>query len=397
MHIFLFRRDFRIFDNTGLNHAASLGEVLPVFILNPDQLVNNEYRSHAAINFMLQSLLDLNVYLKKRDSNLCLLDGDMIEELEKLIVATGGKIKSITINKDYTPFSRLRDKKLMEFCKKHNIDFYEKTDLILLENLDQMISQKFTPFYNRYKNSKMREPTPEFHGKFCRIEYGLDLEHLKKYFTAGLVHQKGGRKLALENLARAQKSLANYDSMHNVLTYSTSRLSPYLKFGAVSIREVYWAMKKVNKDYIRQLFWRDFYYIHAEHDPNCLTAPFREVKYKWRTDAKAREDFQNWCQGKTGQPLIDACMHQLNTTHYMHNRGRLIVADYLIKHLHIPWQWGEKYFAQKLVDYDPLINNYNWQFMSGTGPAFTPTFRVMSPERQQKLNDPDGEYIKKYS
>ena len=152
-------------------------------------------------------------------------------------------------------------------------------------------------------------------------------------------------------------------------------------------------MKTVNKEFIRQLLWRDFYYIHAIHDPNCLKKPFREVKYNWRN---SKEDFEKWCKGETGVDIVDACMKQLNTTHYMHNRGRLIVADYLIKHLRLPWQWGEKYFAQMLVDYDPIINNYNWQFMAGTGPAFTPTFRVMSPERQEKLNDPNREYIDHY-
>lgn len=399
IQIFIFRRDLRVVDNTGLYNASKLDlPILPIFILNPEQLVNNEYASQACINFMITSLVDLSNEIKK----LIILEGDLVTELNNLIKKTKHifKVMEITVNKDYTPYSKKRDRDLKLFCENNNIKFNKYHDILLLPKNKEKIYQKFTPFYNKYKETKITKPNklePK-NINFVKLTGYNNRKKLAKYFKSGLRHQKGGRISGLKTLELA-KRLVNYNEFRNNLNYETSRLSPHLKFGTISIREAYYSFVKINKDLIRQLFWRDFYYLNINKDKNALKNPFRVInaKYtKWKTGPEAKELFQKWCKGETGIPIIDACMRQLNNTHYMHNRGRLITADYLIKHMHINWQWGEKYFAQQLVDYDPTINNYNWQFISGSGPSASPPFRIFNPTRQSILYDSECKYIKKW-
>lgn len=417
VQIFMFRKDLRLNDNTALNKAnENKIPIIPLFMFDNNQINSkiNKFYSQASVNFMLQSIIDLYYNIKKYNSDLMLLQGnidniyDFILHLHKNNLV----VKYFYVNNDYTPYSKKRDAILKNICKKLNIEFIGCDDLLLLHNIDytdpKSIYKKFTPFYNKYKNTKINSVNNN--NKFNFINFSKytkdinkfniikDVKDIQMFFKSGLIHQKGGRKNALKIIQKNlnNTSLKNYDQLHNTLTFETTRLSPHIKFGTISIREAYFTFKKINSDLVRQLFWHDFYYLNIYSDENALKNPFRKLNENYTSWTNNNTDFKNWCNGRTGVPIVDACMMQLNKTHYMHNRGRLIVADYLIKHLNINWQLGEKYFANNLVDYDPVLNNYNWQFVAGSGPSAAAPFRKYNPYRQSKLNDPDCKYIKKW-
>ena len=207
-----------------------------------------------------------------------------------------------------------------------------------------------------------------------------------------LVH--GGRNNAIKQMKIASKNIKNYSVTHNELSKSTSQLSAYIKFGCVSIREVYKVFHS-KREFIRQLFWRDFYANILYFFPRVLGHSLKPKydKIKWQHNVTW---FNAWTEGKTGFPIVDAGMRQLNETGYMHNRARLIVSSFLVKTLLISWEEGEKYFAQNLVDYDPASNNGNWQWISGGGADSQPYFRIFNPWEQGKNYDPDCIYIKKW-
>jgi deoxyribodipyrimidine photo-lyase len=208
----------------------------------------------------------------------------------------------------------------------------------------------------------------------------------------------GGRTSALERLKQV-KHFKEYDSTRNDLTQNTTMLSAYLKYGCVSVREVYSVMlKQFSKSHplIRQLVWRDFYIHLLDAFPRVLKGKSLKEKYdaiKWENN---RSLFNAWKRGETGYPIVDANMRMLNKVGYMHNRGRLIVASFLVKTLLVDWRWGEKYFAQQLIDYDPAANNGNWQWVSGSGADSQPYFRIFNPWSQSAKHDVDAEFIKEW-
>jgi deoxyribodipyrimidine photo-lyase len=203
--------------------------------------------------------------------------------------------------------------------------------------------------------------------------------------------------------------MRKYNNTRNQLPTPTSRLSAYLKFGCVSIREVYWAFQKIpgacHVDATKQLFWREFYYNLTHEFPQTLSGTNRNFKPQyngipWITKKTAtssqKKQWINWVNGTTGIPIVDACMRELKYTGYMHNRGRLISASFLVKHLFWSWEEGERYFATSLIDYDPIVNNGNWQWVSGSGTDSQPYFRILNPWSQSKRFDPEAEYIHKW-
>src|SRR5581483_2326939 len=208
---------------------------------------------------------------------------------------------------------------------------------------------------------------------------------------------QGGREEA-QQLLKNVRDLKSYGRTHDYPAYDTSHLSAHLKFGTLSVREVYYAIMQsldVPHFLIRQLYWRDFFIYIAFNHPTVFGHPFKK-RYEhipWKTDKTL---FNAWCTGTTGFPIVDAGMRELNTTGFMHNRIRMIVASFLVKDLHINWLWGERYFAQKLIDYDPAVNNGNWQWIASTGCDAQPYFRIFNPWLQQKTYDPQCEYIKKW-
>ena len=228
-------------------------------------------------------------------------------------------------------------------------------------------------------------------------KYKSTFKDIEKYYNINKKNNvNGGRKEALKILKNIN-SFSNYEKTRDVLSKNTTHLSAYLKFGCISIREVYHVVKNkfgINDDIIKQLLWRDFYY-HVGNEYTIWGKSMKEKynKIKWLYNKK---HFNKWKNAMTGFPIVDAAMRQLNETGFMHNRGRLIVASFLIKNLQIDWLWGEKYFATQLIDYDPLVNNGNWQWVAGTGTDSQPYFRIFNPWSQSEKHDKDCIYIKKW-
>lgn len=398
--VYIFRRDLRLNDNTALNLALENSEqVIPVFIFNPKQIDNNPYKSDASISFMLQSLAEIDHELRAKQSKLHVFYTDPAEAIKELAKLD---IEAIYLNSDYTPFSIERDLEMQNVCEKLKISFNPSHDLLLTIPGEVLKSDKnpyvvYTPFFNAASKIEVRTPKSLKKNNFGLEESLENLEDIEINFKK-IEHQPGGRKEALKILAKLG-NLTDYSDLRNFPAQTgTSRLSPHLKFGTISIREVYHLIKKslgANSQLIKELYWRDFFTHISFHFPRifkgCFYEKYNQIEWNENTDW-----FQKWCSGQTGFPIVDAGMRELNSTGYMHNRVRMIVASFLVKDLHLPWQWGEKYFANQLVDYDPSINNGNWQWGASVGCDAAPYFRVFNPWLQQEKFDKQCIYIKKW-
>lgn len=405
--VFIFRRDMRLDDNIGLRLALEQSDaVIPCFIFDPRQVgAKNAFRSPNAIQFMIESLEDLGAQLHEKKGKLYIFSGEAEKVIAQLI--TKEKIDAVFLNQDYTPFSAKRDKAIDKACHRHNVAFHASHDA-LINPPDTIMTGNGTPyavfsaFWKKSRNVPVEKPSKLKYTNFYRkqISASFPLNMLEKKILP--THNKrialhGGRNQALKILNKISK-FSNYASTHDVPSISTTHLSAHLKFGTISIRETHNVIAKklgTNHPLIRQLYWRDFFTYVAYHSPFVFGHAYHE-KYdnlKWSYSKKA---FHAWCEGKTGFPIVDAGMRELNATGFMHNRVRMIVASFLTKDLHIDWRWGEKYFATQLVDYDPALNNGNWQWCASTGCDAQPYFRIFNPWSQQIKFDPDCTYIKKW-
>lgn len=404
--IFLFRRDLRLEDNTALYYASKLSKtVIPIFIFSPQQVTTNSWKSDKSVQFMIESLADLEESIQKKNGKLHFFYGDVIDILKKITKQT--KIDSIFFNKDYTVFSKTRDAKIATFCKQLDISCNTFHDVCLFQPKTILTGnnepyQKFTPFYNSCLKCIHTIPTlkKKHYTNFSKTIYKSSITLYKAYnrYTEP-VHEsllKGGREYG-EKKMKYVSYFKTYGKERNTLTYNTTQLSPYLKYGCISIRELFYEIKKhfgVKNDLTRQLIWRDFYIHVMDAFPRVLQGKSLKEKYdniKWLNNPKW---IRAWKQGNTGFPIVDACMRQLNISGYMHNRGRLIVSSFLVKILLVDWRIGEKYFAQHLIDYDPAANNGNWQWVSGSGADSQPYFRIFNPWSQSKKYDPHAIFIK---
>jgi len=406
--LFIFRRDLRLHDNLGLIQAAQQSEkIIPCFIFDPRQIsTSNAYKSDNAVQFLLESLLDLEQQIKNLGGTLYLFYDDSNDVLETLIAQE--KFDAVFCNKDYTPFSTQRDKAIQDACNAHNVHFEQCADVLLNEpetvkTGNKTPYAKFTPFY-KHCSTTFSVATPQtlksipFYTK--EIHHQQNHELYRKFIQNLNPHIKihGGTQEALKILHQLS-DYKNYTNTHDFPALdSTTHLSAHLKFGTISIRQLYHAIRNAlgnNHPLLRQLYWRDFFYHVAYNNPSVFGHAYIK-KYNALWWANSTKNFAAWCQGITGFPIVDAGMRELNTTGYMHNRVRMIVASFLTKDLHIDWQWGEKYFAQQLVDYDPAVNNGNWQWAASTGCDAQPYFRIFNPWLQQKKFDPQCEYIQKW-
>jgi len=420
--IFIFHRDLRIEDNTGLNEALKLSnKVYLVFIMNSIQLFQskNTYKSNKSVQCMIESLFELSETIEKKKGYLCILfeEGKSMNTVRQFIL--NEKIQCIFTNKDYTPYAKHRETLYKDIAKKLHIDYCGTYDYNLFQpNMIQTGSnegyKKFTPFYNNCISNVDLIPKPytEKHSNSF-----IDLKQLtsktKKmvvdlktmYFDPNIVELssssivQGGRSNALHILKHI-KQWKKYDTMRNYLTYDTTILSPYIKYGCVSIRECFFAMKQnvgLRHSLLRQLFWNEFYAQLLDNNPHIIEKGVSlKPKYdaiQWNTN---KTWIECWKNGTTGIPIVDACMKQMNISGYMHNRGRLIVAECLVKLMGIDWRIGETYFATKLIDYDVASNNGNWQWVSGSGADSQPYFRIMNIWTQGEKYDPNAEYIKQW-
>ncbi|OQA36242.1 MAG: Deoxyribodipyrimidine photo-lyase [Candidatus Dependentiae bacterium ADurb.Bin331] len=405
--LFIFRRDLRLEDNTALIAAAKKAHcILPCFIFDTQQIgPNNPFRSSNAIQFMIESIQDLNEQLKKKNGSLYLFYGTtdrVVEHLLKKIT-----IDAIFTNRDYTPFSIKRDEKIKKLCIHYKAIFEQYGDALLNEP-EEILKQDgtpysiFTPFlkaslYHPIKKPDILPAIDFYQKKINESQRAKDVfkKIMPKINTQ--IHVHGGSRNA-RTLLKSLKTYINYQKQRDFPSIPTTNLSAHLKFGTVSVRTVHNAMSKIlgiQHPLLRQLYWRDFFTHVAYHSPFVFGHAFHK-KYDSLPWNPNKKDFMRWCTGTTGFPIVDAGMRQLNATGFMHNRVRMIVASFLTKDLHIDWRLGEQYFAQQLVDYDPAVNNGNWQWSASTGCDAQPYFRIFNPWLQQKKFDPTCSYIKKW-
>jgi deoxyribodipyrimidine photo-lyase len=418
--LFVFRRDLRIEDNLALNRAIEFAndnklKIMLSFCFDEKQIDKNKYFSNNSFQFMIECLEELNNTLSNR---LSFFEEDTFYQNIK-------DVKAIAFNLDYTPYAVKRDDKIIKYCKEHDIQTLSEEDYTLhkLRNINPKTNKiepfvktgnndaykKFTPFYNEAIKHSVSEPKTE-KLEIDNIQSLGNSKLLKKYKSESDKNMEGGRTNGLDILKQIQDGVFKEDKKNrNIVNHpnSTTQLSAFLKFGCVSIREVYSTiLKKYGKkaELIRQLYWKEFYanityfYPHVLEGMSTVRGENKSFteKYdqiKWDYDGAL---FKHWCNGKTGIPLVDAGMSQLNRTGFMHNRLRMITASFLVKDLGIDWREGERYFATKLVDYDPASNNGGWQWVSGTGTDANPYFRIFNPWNQMKDYDKDCKYVKKW-
>jgi deoxyribodipyrimidine photo-lyase len=405
--LFIFRRDFRVVDNIGLNLVNSLCKhVYPIFIFTPEQVTSaNEFKSNNAVQFMIESLEDLSSQISKMGGKLLCFYGNNNSIVSHLIKELN--INVVCFNADYTPYAIQRELGIIQICDKMGVNVEYGHDYYLhvpgsILNAQKEIYQKFTPYYNSALKKKVELPSKSkkihFSNTNKHLSNSISLDTAFKRFIGSkfneniLVH--GGRTDGIKQMRIAVKNITNYSKTHDDLTKQTSQLSAYIKFGCISIREVYKIFKS-KRDFIRQLYWRDFYINILYTFPNTLDHSLKPKydKIKWHYN---QNWFNAWTKGETGFPIVDAGMRQMNQTGYMHNRARLIVASFLVKTLLISWEKGAQYFSQNLTDYDPANNQLNWQWVASSGPDSQPFFRIFNPWLQQKEHDPNCLYIKQW-
>jgi len=426
MHIFIFNRGLRLTDNTTLIHQIKeIGSVVPIFIFTPEQIEpkKNSYFSNNSVQFMIESLRELADEIKKKGGKMYFFKGDNTQVLNCLHKINN--IESIGMNYDYTPYARERSNNIKKFCIDNNIIFYEKEDYVIHDILEGMTKKKnntpylvFTPFKNYcIDNLKVREVDNFKLFKFTKIKelenskskqcLYLDINQIDFYKDNININVHGGRINGLKILKNIGQ-FKNYSKDRDTLTYKTTFLGAHNHFCTVSVREVYWAMvDKMGKHsgLVSGMYWRDFY-INITHEfPHVLKGQIsgKNQSYKHKYDninskpkSSNKKWFEKWCNGTTGFPVVDAAMRQLNTTGFMHNRARMFTCSLLYKDMHIHWRYGEKYFATKLVDYDPMSNNGGHQWVYGSGTDGQPWFRIFNPWSQQEKFDKECEYIKKW-
>lgn len=394
INVLWLRRDLRLTDNRALIGVMKQPfPVIPLFIF--DTSITDELdRDDPRISFIYETLAGINKELKRSGSSLYVVKGEPLQIWKKL--SGEFDLNAVYINKDYEPYATDRDNKIEQFLNKNDIKLCRFRDQVIFEENEILKADNkpytiFTP-YKKIWLKKLEETN------FLRIN--TEKTGPVKF------HKFNHRFPSLEELGFIQSAikvkpfnLSVISEYHKYRDYPaadrTSYLSPHLRFGTVSIRDVARNTLAENEVFLSELIWREFFMQILYHFPHIVTENFKPVynDIQWRNDEK---EFRKWCNGETGYPIVDAGMRQLNDTGYMHNRVRMIAAGFLCKHLLTDWRWGEAYFAQKLLDFELSSNNGNWQWAAGTGCDAAPYFRVFNPESQQKKFDPENEYVRRW-
>ena len=397
INIFWFRRDLRLDDNCGLFHALNSDKkVLPVFIFDKN-ILDKLPKNDARVTFIYNELEKIHNQLLKINSGLTIFYGSPIDTFTKLIKEY--KIESVYTNHDYEPYAIDRDNNIDAFLSLNNINFKTYKDQVIFEKKeivkqDDTAYKVYTPYskkwLEKFSEKKLQiYPSEEKTDKFLKhqISHFLTLNDIGfSKSQINVVPYKISSKIIHEYEAKR-----NYPSLD-----ATSKIGIHLRFGTVSIRKIVnKAFNSNNLTFLKELIWREFFMQILWHFPHTLSSSFKP-KYDrilWRNNEK---EFEKWCKGQTGYPLVDAGMRELNTTGFMHNRVRMLVGSFLCKHLLIDWKWGETYFAEKLLDYEMASNIGNWQWVAGCGVDAAPYFRIFNPTTQIKKFDKNLEYIKKW-
>ena len=395
--VFWFRRDLRLHDNAGLFKALKGDHpVLPVFIFDKAILDELDDPSDARVNFIHQSLEAMQQQLVAVGSTLSVHYGSVQDVFEKLCAKYA--VQAVYTNTDYEPYAKTRDKAVASFFESRSITFTSVKDQVIFEQSeivkdDGLPYTIFTPYSRKWRANITAEQlrswgSEKLLDKFYKQE-PIELPSLKKmgFRSNG---QTFPEKQWDKNTIKRYKEQRDFPALPG-----TSRLSVHLRFGTISIRTLAREAGVLNESFLSELIWRDFYQMILWHFPRVVTSSFKPAydKIVWRNN---ESEFEAWCQGRTGYPIVDAGMRELNQTGFMHNRVRMIVASFLTKHLLIDWRWGEAYFAKKLLDFDLAANNGGWQWAAGSGCDAAPYFRVFNPYIQTKKFDPDLRYIQQW-
>jgi deoxyribodipyrimidine photo-lyase len=392
--IFWFRRDLRLEDNVGLFQALqSKYSVIPLFIFD-NSILDSLPKNDARVGFIHESLSEINKQLQEIGSSLLVKKGKTFDVWQSLLEEYD--VKEVFFNKDYEPYAIQRDTEICELLETNKTIAYSFKDQVIFEQkeitkADGLPYTVYTPFKNKWlEKYKSMAPVQEYDTAAYFSNF-----HKNSFDFPSLI-QIGFEESPIKVKPHYLKFIADYQDIRDFPALDkTSYLSPHLRFGTVSVRKlVNWAFHK-NDVFLSELIWREFFMQILFSFPKVVTQNFKAAYdgIQWRNN---EEDFKRWCSGTTGYPMVDAGMRQLNETGYMHNRVRMVVASFLCKHLLIQWQWGEAYFAEKLLDYDMSANVGNWQWAAGTGCDAAPYFRVFNPEIQQKKFDEKGIYIRKW-
>jgi deoxyribodipyrimidine photo-lyase len=395
--LFWFRRDLRLNDNKGLYEALNNNHsVLPLFIFDTgilDKLPNKEDRR---VCFILQALANMQEELVKMGSSLLVLKGDPLDIFKELCGEYS--ISAVYTNQDYEPAAIARDSAISGFLMSQNIPFLSFKDQVIFEKAEVTKADGapytiFTPYSKAWKQKWKEEKIGSFsisklQKNFLRTG-PLPLPSLREI---GFAEMKIHDPVPVVN----KEIILHYDETRNFPAVDgTTHLSVHLRFGTISIRKLAGIAADLNEQWLNELIWREFFMMILYHFPQVVNESFKK-KYDLIAWRNQEGEFLKWCEGKTGYPIVDAGMRELNETGFMHNRVRMIVASFLTKHLLIDWRWGEAYFAEKLLDYELSSNNGNWQWAAGCGCDAAPYFRIFNPYEQVKKFDPQLLYIKKW-
>lgn len=395
--LFWFRRDIRLDDNHGLYRALRENEnVLPIFIFDSNILGKLSDRRDRRVHFIHQEVGKLKAELEKTGSSLLVEIGTPMEVFKKLIAQYA--VKAVYTNHDYEPYAKERDEQIEAFLREHKIPFKTYKDQVIFEKSEVVKPNGkpytvYTPYMKKWKERLVETSIENY-------DTSALLDHF--YRTATFAMPNLEKLGFFESDTNFPAKIADADILtnyHETRDYpaqrGTSRLSLHLRFGTISIRKLVKQAVETNNTYLNELIWREFYMMILWHFPHVVNGAFKPEynAIAWRNN---EEEFQAWCEGKTGIPIVDAGMRELNQTGYMHNRVRMIVASFLTKNLLIDWRWGEQYFAEKLLDFELASNNGGWQWAAGTGCDAAPYFRIFNPILQAQKFDPKGEYIRKW-
>ena len=400
--IFWFRRDLRFEDNVGLYHALYRAKtdglkVVPVFIFDKTILDKLEDKADRRVDFIHGVISSMQNELTAKGKSMHVEYGVPMEAFTKLIKQY--PVAAVYTNHDYEPLAIERDEKINGLLASNNIEFKTCKDEVIFEK-DEVLKDDgkpytiYTPYANKWR-TVWASNVPKIHPSLKLMDYFLDTKSLPVPSLQDIGFQK--TDLVVPPIKWEESVVKKYADQRNFPAIKgTTQLSVHLRFGTISVRKLALETQGLNSTYFNELIWRDFYHMILWHFPQVAKGKSFKAQYdfiEWRNN---EAEFQAWCDGKTGYPIVDAGMRELNSTGFMHNRVRMIVASFLTKHLLIDWRWGEAYFAQKLLDFDLAANNGGWQWASGSGCDAAPYFRVFNPRLQTEKFDKDLKYIRKW-
>jgi len=391
-----FRRDLRLHDNAALYHALNSKQpILPIFIFDSSILDKLENKKDARVQFIYESLVAIQKQIAKVNSSVLIKIGNPVECWKSIL--NEYNVKAVYTNNDYEPYALQRDQEIEKLLNSFNIPFLTFKDQVIFEKTEVVKDDGkpytvYTPFSRKWKRRLNAEGIPNYNS------LSLINNLHSSSITFPTLEEIGFEKsdLIFPSDYCADEIIQKYADQRDIPGINgTSRLGIHLRFGTISIREMARKAQQLSDSWLNELCWREFYMMILWHFPHVTEGAFKPLynSIKWRNN---EEEFNAWCEGRTGYPIVDAGMRELNTTGYMHNRVRMVVASFLTKHLLIDWRWGEAYFASKLLDFDLSANNGGWQWAAGSGCDAAPYFRIFNPYEQTKKFDSDLKYILKW-